>query len=225
MRAVRLHAPGLDSLTVDEVDVPELRPGEALVRVHAAALTRDELDWPLDRLPAIPSYELSGVVESVAPDVSGVSAGDAVFALTPFDRDGVAAEFAAVPAAVLSKKPRTLAHVEAAALPLAGLSAWQGLLEHGRLEHGMRVLIHGATGGVGQLALQLARLQGADVIGTASSANGARGLVDRSAAPFEDSVSWSTSSSTPSAATCSPARAPSSVTAAASSPSPRRRTA
>src|SRR5690242_19983323 len=104
MHAVRLHAPGLDGLTLDEVELPTLRTGEALVRVHAAALTRGELEWPLDRLPAIPSYELSGVVESVAPGVTGFAPGDAVFALTRFDRDGVAAEYAAVPATLLAAK-------------------------------------------------------------------------------------------------------------------------
>ncbi len=85
---------------------PCRNPGEALVRVHAAALTRDELEWPVDRLPATPSYELSGVVEAVGPDVDGVTAGDEVFALTPFDRDGAAAEYAVVPAAALAPKPQ-----------------------------------------------------------------------------------------------------------------------
>src|SRR4051795_1392575 len=92
MRVVRLRAPGgPEQLTVEEADRPRPGPGEALVRVHAAAITRDELEWPLDRLPAIPSYELSGVVEETGPDVTGFAAGDEVFALTPFDRDGVAA--------------------------------------------------------------------------------------------------------------------------------------
>ena len=142
---------------VEELDVPRPRTGEALVRVHAAAITRDELTWPVDRLPAIPSYELSGVVAAVAPDVRDVSEGDEVFALTPFDRDGVAAEYAAVPAWSLAPKPRRMAHVESAALALAGLSAWQGLFEHGGLREGERVRVLGASGGVGHLAVQLAR--------------------------------------------------------------------
>src|SRR5438128_2220112 len=97
MSAVRLHAPGgLDGLVLESVDVPTVGPGEALVRVHAAAITRDELDWPTDRLPAIPSYELSGVVAALAEDVSGLAVGDAVWALTGFDRDGAAAEHALV---------------------------------------------------------------------------------------------------------------------------------
>jgi NADPH:quinone reductase-like Zn-dependent oxidoreductase len=139
--------------------VPRPRAAEALVRVHAAAITRDELTWPVDRLPAIPSYELSGVVAEVAPDVHDVAAGDEVFALTPFDRDGVAADYAIVPAAVLAPRPRTLTHVESAALPLAGLSAWQGLFDHGGLREGERVRVLGATGGVGHFAVQLAHGQ------------------------------------------------------------------
>src|SRR5947208_2098508 len=92
MRAVRLHrAGGPDQLALDRIDTPGLRPGEAVVRVRAAAITRDELEWPVDRLPAIPSYELSGQVAAVAPDVDGLAPGDAVYALTGFDRDGAAA--------------------------------------------------------------------------------------------------------------------------------------
>src|SRR6266516_1545078 len=122
--AVRLHD---DGLKVEEIETPSPRPGEVLVRVHAAAITRDELEWPVDRLPAIPSYELSGVV---------VDSGDEVYALTPFDRDGVAAEYAVVPADVLAPKPLRLSHVEAAALPMGGLTAWQALFVHGRLGRG-----------------------------------------------------------------------------------------
>ena len=170
MRAVRLHPPGgIDALSVDEVEIPQPAPGEALVLVHAAAITRDELDWPTDRLPAIVSYELSGVVENLAGDIGDLAVGDDVFALTPFDRDGVAAEFAVVPAAFLAPKPVGLSHVESAALPLAGLTAWQGLFVHGELQPDQRVLILGAAGGVGHLATQLAKWRGAHVIGTASA--------------------------------------------------------
>ena len=107
------------------------------MRVHAAAITRGELEWSVDRLPAIPSYELSGVL---------VDSGDEVYALTPFDRDGVAAEYALVPARVLAPKPSRLSHVEAAALPMGGLTAWQALFVHGRLARGERVLVTGAIG-------------------------------------------------------------------------------
>jgi NADPH:quinone reductase-like Zn-dependent oxidoreductase len=152
--AVRVQDGGLE---VEEIETPSPNPGEVLVRVHAAAITRDELEWPVDRLPAIPSYELSGVV---------VDSGEEVYALTPFDRDGVAAEFAAVPAAVLAPKPSRLSHVEAAALPMPGLTAWQALFVHGRLSRGERVLITGASGGVGHIAVQLARHAGASVVET-----------------------------------------------------------
>ena len=174
MRAVRLRTPeGPEGLTLEQIDVPEVAHGEALIRVHAAAITRDELDWPVDRLPATPSYELSGVVTVVAPGVERVQVGDAVFALTPFDRDGVAAEFAAVPDAVLAPKPEVLDHMEAAAMPMATLSAWQGLSVHGGLEAGQRVIVHGAAGGVGHLAVQLAAQRAAYVIGTTSSSTSA----------------------------------------------------
>jgi NADPH:quinone reductase-like Zn-dependent oxidoreductase len=150
--AVRLHDEGLK---VEEIETPSPGPGEVLVRVHAAALTRDELTWPVDRLPAIPSYELSGTV---------VGSGDEVYALTPFDRDGVAAEYAVVPVDVLAPKPSRLSHVEAAALPMGGLTAWQALFVHGRLTRGERVLVTGASGGVGHIAVQLARHAGAEVV-------------------------------------------------------------
>ncbi len=196
MRAVRLHPPGgVEGLRLEEIDAPSPGPGDAVVRVHAAAITRDELEWPTDRLPAIPSYESSGVVESLAPGVEGVAVGDEVFALHGFDRDGAAAELSVVAAAYLAPKPRSLGHVESAAIPLAGLSAWQALFGHGRLQAGQRVLIHGAAGGVGGFAVQLARSRGAHVVGTASIRNveavhelGADEVVDRTTARFEDDV-------------------------------------
>jgi NADPH:quinone reductase-like Zn-dependent oxidoreductase len=195
MRVVRLRAPGgPDQLAVEEADRPRPGPGEALVRVHAAAITRDELEWPVGRLPAIPSYELSGVVDEVGPGGAGVAAGDEVFALTPFDRDGVAADYTALPAELLVPRPRALGHTEGAAIPLPALTAWQGLFDHGRLGAGERVLIHGAAGGVGAFAVQLARASGAHVIGTASAASlasvrelGAHEAVD-AATRFEDSI-------------------------------------
>ena len=194
--AVRLRTPGgPDNLVMEEIEVPRPGPREVLIRVHAAAITRDELEWPVDRLPAIPSYELSGVVAATGPDVTAPSVGDTVFALSPFDRDGAAADYTVVPAGCLAPKPSSVGHVEAAALPLAGLSAWQGLFVHGALEAGQRVVIHGAAGGVGHLACQLARWRGAHVIGTATGAGveaargfGAHEVVDRATTRFEDVV-------------------------------------
>jgi NADPH:quinone reductase-like Zn-dependent oxidoreductase len=198
MRAIRLHAPGDPArLVVDQLQTPRPGAGEALVRVHAAAITRDELDWPADRLPAIPSYEFSGVVVGVGPEVGGVTVGAPVFALSGFDRDGAAADYTVVAAALLAPKPRTIGHVESAAVPLAGLSAWQGLFDHGQLSAGQRVLVHGAAGGVGGFAVQLARWCGAQVVATASSGNvqtaqrlGADQVVDHTRTRFEDAVDW-----------------------------------
>ena len=196
MRAVRLHPPGGPTrLVVEQVATPRPAAGEVLVGVHAAAITRDELDWPTDRLPAIPSYEFSGVVAAVAGDGDEPPVGTAVYALGDFDRDGAAADYTVVPAGLLAPKPATLGHVESAAIPLAGLSAWQGLFTHGRLAQGERVLVHGAAGGVGGFAVQLARWRGAQVIGTASTGNldtarrlGANQVVDHTTTRFEDAV-------------------------------------
>jgi NADPH:quinone reductase-like Zn-dependent oxidoreductase len=152
MRAVRLTT---DGLKLEQIDTPEPGPGDALIRVHAAAITKDELEWPTDRLPAIPSYEVSGEL---------VAGGDEVYALTDFGRDGVAAEYAVVPASLLAPKPRSLDHIQSAAVPMPALTAWQGLFDHGRLEGGQRVLVTGASGGVGHMAAQLARHRDAEVI-------------------------------------------------------------
>jgi NADPH:quinone reductase-like Zn-dependent oxidoreductase len=153
MRAVRLYP---DGLVLEEIPRPEPGPGEVLIRVHAAALTRNELTWPTDRLPAIPSYELAGVVEA---------SGEQVIALTPFDRDGVAADYAVVLESLLAPKPEGLSNEEAAALPMPALSAWQGLVSHGRLQAGERVLITGARGGVGHVAAQLVQAFGGVLVG------------------------------------------------------------
>ena len=193
--AVRLHE---DGLKVEEIETPSSDPGEVLVRVHAAAIMRGEVEWPVDRLPAIPSYELSGVV---------VGSGDEVFALTPFDRDGVAAEYAVVPADVLAPKPLRLSHVEAAALPMGGLSAWRALFVHGRLARGERVLVTGASGGVGHIAVQLARHAGAAVVEAVRSIwsrhSWRRGPAgERVVTIAEEMPARSTSSSNPTTSNC-----------------------
>ena len=183
--------------------MPSLKTGDALVRSHACAFTPTELSWEptystpdgRDRLPTIPGHELSGLVEAVAPDVTMVKAGDAVFALTDFWRDGAAADYVAVHAADVAPKPDSLSYVQAAAVPLSGLTAWQALFDHAGLSAGQVVLIHGAAGGVGTYAVQLARWRGAHVIGTARMANanflqdlGADEVIDYTAVRFEDNV-------------------------------------
>jgi NADPH:quinone reductase-like Zn-dependent oxidoreductase len=178
MTAARLLSDaGAEGIGIDEVAVPVPAPGEALVAVHAAALTRDELTWPVDRLPAVPSYELSGVVVAMGDDGDAALVGQAVVALTPFDRDGVAREYAPVPVPLLAPRPAGVDDVHAAAIPLPGLSAWQALFDHGSLDKGQRVLVIGAAGGVGQLAVQIAALHGAHVVATASARS--RGLAEQ----------------------------------------------
>lgn len=196
MRALRLHAPGgVSDLVYERLETPRPKRGEVLVRVHAAAITRGELEWPADRLPAIPSYEFSGVVVETASDVDDVAVGEEVYALTGFDRDGVAADFTIVPKEIVASKPRTLSHIESATIPLAALTAWQALFDHGELIVGQRVLIHGAVGAVGSMAVQLAHGRGAHVIGTASTHSldvarrlGADEVIDHETVRFEDIV-------------------------------------
>jgi len=109
MHSVRLHPGGV--LAIEEIERPRPGAGEVLVRVCAAALTRDELEWPTDRLPAVPSYEISGTIAELGPEVADVAVGDEVYALLDFGRDGGAAEYALVTAASLAPKPRTVGHV------------------------------------------------------------------------------------------------------------------
>ena len=200
MKAIRIHRRGgPETLVYEDAPIPALTPGDALVRVHAVGISPAEFTWRIwetpdgrSRFPLIPSHEVSGVVAAVAPDVRDVEVGDAVYALTDFFRDGGAAEYVAVRAADLAPKPRSLEHASAAATPLSALTAWQALFDQGQLTPGQRVLIHGAAGGVGSFAVQLARWRGAHVIGTASAHNGdfvrklgADEVIDRGATPFE----------------------------------------
>jgi NADPH:quinone reductase-like Zn-dependent oxidoreductase len=192
MNAVRLHPPGgVENLRYEEVPTPKPERGEVLVKVHAAAITRDELTWPTDRLPATPSYELSGTVVATGTDTNDFEVGTDVYGMTDFDRDGVASEFAAVRVRELGEKPRSLSHVESAAVPLAALSAMQGLIDRGELSKDERVLIHGGAGGVGGFAVQIARMRGAYVIATASGSRveearrlGADEVIDHSKEDF-----------------------------------------
>jgi NADPH:quinone reductase-like Zn-dependent oxidoreductase len=138
---------------------------------------------------------VSGVVETVMHGATGVSIGDEVYALTSFCRDGAAAEYVAVHAADLAPTPKTLSLVQAAAVPLSALTVWQAFFDHARLAPGQRVLIHGAAGGVGGFAVQIARWRGAYVIGTASAENrdfllglGANEVIDYQHIQFEEAV-------------------------------------
>jgi NADPH:quinone reductase-like Zn-dependent oxidoreductase len=200
MKAIRIHRRGgPEVLVYEDAPIPALQPSDALVRVHAAGISPAEFTWHIwetpdgrSRFPFIPSHEVSGVVAAVAPDVRDVEIGEAVYGLTDFFRDGGAAEYVAVRATELAPKPRSLDHASAAATPLSALTAWQALFDHARLTPGQRVLIHGAAGGVGSFAVQLARWRGAHVIGTASAPNvdfvrqlGADDVIDYRATPFD----------------------------------------
>ena len=174
--------------------MPSPGDDELLIRVHAAAVTRDELRWPEGRLPATPSYEVSGEVVALGKSASDFAVGDAVYGMALFDRDGAASEYFANPQRVFARKPTNVDDATSATVPLPALSAWQALFDHGLLESGQRVLVHGATGAVGQFAVQFARRAGAHVIATASAGNldaakeiGADEVVDR-ATPYETSM-------------------------------------
>ena len=177
MKAVRIHEPtGISGLALEEV--PDARPGlgDVLVQVVACGITHNELDWPIwtcragHRRPSIiPGHEVSGVVAALGYGTAGVAVGDEVYGLTDQFRDGAAAEYVAVEARNVAPKPRTVGHVHAAAVPRAGLTAWQALFDHGKLARGQTVVIHGAGGAVGSTAVQLARWAGARVIGTGRS--------------------------------------------------------
>ncbi|WP_371649205.1 NADP-dependent oxidoreductase [Streptomyces mirabilis] len=207
MHAVRGHRRGgPEQLTYEIAPRPVPGPGEVLVGVRSASITPDELVWDAtwtdsfdgsgsERVPIVPSKEVSGVVAELGPEVSDWKVGDEVYGLIPFTRDGAAAEFVAVPAAVLGAKPARLDHDHAAALPLAGLTAWQGLVVHGGLRPGARVLVQGGAGGVGSFAVQVAVALGASVTATAGAeaADFVRGLgaeqvVDYRSERFEEQV-------------------------------------
>jgi NADPH:quinone reductase-like Zn-dependent oxidoreductase len=177
MKAVNIHEPtGISGLVFEEV--PDAAPmlGDVLVKVAACGITHTELDWPLwtcraghRRTSIIPGHEVSGVVAALGFGTAGIAVGDEVFGLTDQFRDGAAAEYVAVEARNVAPKPLTADHVHSAAVPRAGLTAWQALFDHGKLTKGRTVVIHGAGGAVGSTAVQLAHWAGAEVIGTGRS--------------------------------------------------------
>jgi NADPH:quinone reductase-like Zn-dependent oxidoreductase len=181
MLALRARARGdPEQLVSERMSLPSPGTGDVLLRVHAASFTPTELDWPStwvdragrERRAPIPGHEVSGVVVALGYGTTGFAIGEPVYGLTDWYRDGAAAEYAAVEARNLAPKPGSLDHVHAAAVPLAGLTAWQGLFDHGGLSRGQTVLIHGAGGGVGTFAVQLARSAGAHVVATGRASAG-----------------------------------------------------
>lgn len=177
MTALRAHRRGgPEVLVVERAPIAVPAAGEVLIAVYAAAITFDELTWEetwtrdgADRTPVIPSHEVSGVISEIGSGVADFAPGDEVYGLIQFDRDGGAAEYVTVPAADLAAKPSTVSHVAAAALPLAGLTALQALVDHAAVRPGEEVLVHGGAGGVGALTVQLAAILGARVTATVRS--------------------------------------------------------
>ena len=171
---VRDRDAGVGGISLTEIPDPHAAENDVIVRVHAAGFTPGELDWPTtwadragrDRTPSVPGHELSGAVAELGYGTTGLTVGQRVFGLTDWARDGTLAEYTAVEARNLAPLPADIDHTVAAALPISGLTAWQGLIDHARLTTGQTVLIHGAAGGVGSIAVQLAREVGARVIGT-----------------------------------------------------------
>jgi NADPH:quinone reductase-like Zn-dependent oxidoreductase len=202
MKAIRIHGRGgPDHLVYDEVPEPHPGPGEVLVRVAASGIIVNELTWDETyqtetgepRPLPIPGRDLSGVVAEVGADVTDVTVGDAVYAMLAYGRDGAEAEYTIVRPSELASKPRTLDDVQAAAVPLSALTAWQALFIHAKLSKGQRVLIHGGAGGVGTYAVQFAHWAGAHVLATASASNadflrdlGADLVIDYATTRFED---------------------------------------
>src|SRR6201981_851756 len=170
---------GVAGLSLTDLPRPEAASNDVVVRVHAAGFIPTELDWPdtwtdragRDRTPSVPGHDLAGVVVELGYGTTGLSVGQRVFGLADWARNGSLAEYTAVEARNLAPLPMDIDHTVAAALPISGLSAWQGLFDHGRLAAGQTVLIHGAAGGVGSIAVQLAREVGARVIGTGRTAD------------------------------------------------------
>lgn len=201
MKAVRIHRyGGADALVYGDAPKPAPGPGELLVRVRAAGI--NPVDWKIragkarwvlrHRLPLVPGWDFSGEVAELGAGAAGFSPGEEVFGMADVRRDGTCAEFVAVEARRAARKPAKLSHAQAAAAPLAALTAWQALFELGGLVAGRRVLIHAAAGGVGHFAVQLARWKKAVVAVTASSRNheflaelGADQLVDYKKERFE----------------------------------------
>jgi NADPH:quinone reductase-like Zn-dependent oxidoreductase len=204
MKAIRIHGRGGPERLVYE-DVPQPHPGqgEVLVRVCATGVIATELRWDETyqneagelRVLPIPGRDLSGVVEEVGPGITTLTKDTQVYAMLGYGRDGAEAEYTIALPNELAPKPRTLDHVQAAAVPLTALTAWQALFDRAKLVAGQTLLIHGASGGVGVFAVQLAHWAGAHVIATASARNrdflhelGANEVIDYTSTRFEEVV-------------------------------------
>jgi len=201
MKAMRIHEPGgPEVLRYEDVPDPVPGPGEVLIHVHAAGVNpadRQAITWQKTdrRYPWTPGYDVAGEILKPADDVSGYEPGTPVFGMLFPKPAGAYAQYVAAPVTQITAKPDTLEYEEAAALPIVALTAWQALFETGGLSSGQTVLIHAAAGGVGHIAVQLAKWKGARVIGIASGRNeqflrtlGVDQFVDYNTTRFEDRV-------------------------------------
>jgi NADPH:quinone reductase-like Zn-dependent oxidoreductase len=204
MKAIRIHSfGGPEVLKSEEAPMPEPKADEVLIKIYASGV--NPVDWKIregmskerfpTNFPLIPGWDVSGVVERMGEDVTNFKRGDEVYSRPDLTKNGTYAEYVAVKASQVALKPKTIDHVHAAAVPLAGLTAWQGLFDHGKLKAGERVLIQAASGGVGSFAVQFAKWKGAYVIGTTSGKNiefvkslGADEVIDYEKEKFEDRV-------------------------------------
>lgn len=195
MRAIVVtdQAAGTAGMKLVERPAPRAAINDVVVQVHASGFVPTELTWPStwtdradrERTPSIPGHEVAGVVTALGYGTTGLSVGQRVFGLADWHRDGTLAEYVAVEARNLAPLPGDLDFTAGASLPISGLTAWQGLFEHGRLRAGQSVLVHGAAGAVGSMVAQLAREFGAYVIGTGRAADRQKAL-DYDAQEFVD---------------------------------------
>ena len=195
------QAAGTAGMKLAERPEPTAAINDVMVQIHASGFVPTEMEWPStwtdrgdrDRTPSIPGHELAGVVTALGYGTTGLSVGQRVFGLADWYRDGTLAEYLAIEARNLAPLPGDVDFTVGASLPISGLTAWQGLFEHGRLRAGQSVIAHGAAGAVGSMVTQLARLAGAHVIGTGRAADrqkvldfGAQEFVDLKSDTLED---------------------------------------
>ena len=175
---------GTAGMTLTERPEPQPAINDVIVQIHASGFVPTEMEWPStwtdragrDRTPSIPGHELAGVVTALGYGTTGLSVGQRVFGLADWHRDGTLAQYVAIEARNLAPLPGDVDYTVAASLPISGLTAWQGLFQHGRLKAGQTVLAHGAAGAVGTMVTQLAREAGAYVIGTGRTADRTKAL-------------------------------------------------
>src|SRR6201994_4114135 len=204
MKAVRIHEfGGSDVLELEDIEIPKPKADEVLIKVYASSVNpvdnkivagKAEEKFPT-KFPLTIGWDVSGVIEEAGNHVRNFSIGDEVYGRPFPTTNGAFAEYLVIKANQIALKPRSIDHLNAAAIPLAGLTAWQGLFKYGKLEKDQRVLIHAASGGVGSFAVQFAKWKGAYVIGTASADNlsfikqlGADEAIDHDAENFEEQL-------------------------------------